>query len=412
MSSGRRILVLIFVGLFSILTVKGVAWFFENYEYKEVEDTSSYSKQARRNKFLAAEYYLRELGLDVESNSARAQLLAPHTKNETILLNDYGPKLSPTRYAELKKWLASGGHLIMAANNYHYESTSHNDKHADDVEADGTQSAEDDSYNDETDNNQLLEDYGIHAHYTEFDEATRYPDAEETPIYLFAEGFGIGINFHQDYNLIDTNSLASFTLQDESGIHLLQIKIGKGLLTVLSDNYFLSNYSIGRHDHAYLLWLLSAKNLSPDSKAWLLFNSESDSIFTLLWRHAKQACIAFMIFVVVGLWAMQNRLGPVIPDINYKTRNVIEHLRAIARFSWRQDRGMRLFHHSRLACEQTLISRYPVLKGMSIQERTEHIAEILDISPARIQKTLYHEPKSTNEFINSSHQLQKLWVLQ
>ena len=109
---------------------------------------------------------------------------------------------------------------------------------------------------------------------------------------------------------------------------------------------------------------------------------------------------------------MQNHLGPVMPLVSIKSRNVIEHLRAIARFSWRQDRGMRLLQHSRMACEQILISRYPVLKNMSTQERAEHLADVLDIPPPEIQKALYDEPNSTNDFITSSHHLQKLWILQ
>ncbi len=395
MNSDRRILIIIFVGLFLILIAKGSTWFYENYEYKEVEMTSGYSLEARRNPFLAAEYFLQKLNLNVESDGSRAKFLEPHTKNETIFLNDYGPKLSPTRFNELKSWLEDGGHLIMTATDYYYTSTTDED--------------EDEDF---SDYNQLLNEYGIRAFYTDFDDDNPYPDTEKVPLYRLKDGTDISISFYPDYHLVDTQDLASFTLEDEYGIHLLQIEIGNGYLTVLSDDYFLENYSIGENDHAYLLWLLSTANKSPNNKILLLYNSISDSIFALLWKHAKHACIAFILFIAMGLWTMQNRIGPIIPISDLNSRNVLEHLRAIARFSWRQDKGVRLLQHSRMICEQTLLSRYPVLKNMSTQERVEHLADVLNIPTRTIEKALYSEPSSTNEFITSSHHLQKIWILQ
>lgn len=392
MSKDKRILTIIFVGLFLILGLQGSIWFFENYEYKEVDDTSSYSAKARRNQYLAAEYFLQELNIDAESDASRTQLLATHTQNETIILSDYGPKLSPTRFSELKKWMEKGGHLIMVTDDYDYASS--------------------DEDHEQIINNQMLEEFGIHPRYTDFDDELSYPNSETAPSYALNNGTVISIYFYPDYHLVDTNNIASFTLEDEFGIHLLQTEVGNGLLTVLSDDYFLENYSIGEHDHAYLLWLLSTANEASDAKIWLLYSSVSDSIFVLLWKHAKYACIAFILFIIIGLWAMQNRLGPIMPVINFSSRNVIEHLRAIARFSWRQDKGVRLLQHSRAACEQTLLSRYPTLKTMSTQERIEHLEDVLDIPSNAIEKALYKEPNSTNEFITSSHYLQKIWVLQ
>ena len=271
MSTDRRILVIIFIGLFLVLTTQGSIWFFENYEYKEVESTSDYSPQARRNIFLAAEYFLSELELDVESDNSRVQLLVPHTPNETILLNDYGPKLSPTRFADLKRWVEEGGHLIMTASNFYYDPCCEDEENTDENE-------------DKSDfeNNQMLGEFGIQSRYTEFDDERPYPDEDIVPTYTLTDGSKVKVNFYPDYHLLDTQDRASFTLKDDFGIHLLQTEVGKGLLTVLSDNYFLRNYSIGKHDHAYLLWLLSTANKSPNSKIWLLYNIESDSIFVLL----------------------------------------------------------------------------------------------------------------------------------
>lgn len=393
MTNERRIIGLILIGVIGFAAISSVKWFFNNYEKQEVEKTTGYSSEARRNKFLAAEYYLREQGFEVESDSNRARLLEPHESNQTILINDYGPKLSPTHFKELIRWIESGGHLIFTANDFDYFSKDDEDEYS----------------NYDFKNNQLLEEYGIIPRYTDFDEDKEDEDVSK---YILSNSTEIKADFSTSTVLLDTNHLASLSLNDKYGPHLLQLDIGEGKLTVLSDNYFLSNESIGEHDHAYLLSVLSAGNRSDNKNFLLLYNNKSDSIFSLIWKYGKQACIAFLALLILSLWSMRNRFGPVLPNTTFVHRNITEHLRAISRFSWRQDHGVQLLSQSRLACENALLKRYPTLKQMSTQERLAHISKILDMNPEKVHSALYFEPKSTNEYITSSHHLQKIWILQ
>ena len=401
MSSEKRIPILIFVGLALILAVAGTKWVFENFEYKEVEKTTNYSAKARRNKFLAAEYFLQKLGFDAESDGNRSRLLDVNDSEKTILLNHYGPKLSPTRFNNLKNWIKDGGHLIFTATNFQYVNN-------EDEEYDYFGNTTSEEYK----KNQLLEEFGILPQYTQFDDNKPYPYDQDSHAYTLKNGKKIRINFSPDTQLIDINKNASFALKDEYGYHLLQYQIGNGKLTVLSDNNFLTNTNIGEFDHAYLLWLLNLDKENENNKILLLYNTQSDSIFTLLWKYSKHACIAFFALLILWLWSMQNRVGPILSLKNYSKRNIIEHLNAVARFNWRQDHGKQLLNQSRKTCENNLLKRYPVLKNMSIDERSLHMAKVLDLSSDEIYQALYFEPKSTNEYIHSSHHLQKLWIIQ
>ncbi len=441
MSSKYNAKPILLIGGIIILAAIITIWFFNNFEYKEIDKSTGYSKQARKNDFLAAELFLKEFGLNVVSNGNRAKLLDTHNTNKTILLNNYGPKLSPTHFNKLKEWLNNGGHLIMKANEplytfFNIEIEEEDIKH-----------------------NQLLEEYGVYAAYVDYSESETQEetDAEldedgsteheyETDIdasteitleqthetedkleaececcdceeeykattYTQHDDTAIDIEFNSGYYLFDPDNHASYKLEDEYGINLLQIKIGEGLITVLSDNSIFKNYAIENYDHAFLLTQLININASNGGDILLLYSTVSDSVFTLLWRHAKQLCIAFLCMLFIALWSMYNRIGPIVPLTSYNNRNIIEHLKAIARFSYRQDRGKYLLHKSRIACEQFFISRYPALKNMSTQERVDHLSEVLDINHSTIHLALYTEPKSTYEYINSSHQLQKLWIL-
>ncbi|MFK7815770.1 MAG: DUF4350 domain-containing protein [Gammaproteobacteria bacterium] len=398
MINDRRIIIVpLLIGIVVLIGVFGSKWFNNNFVYKDIEKHTGYSTEAKRNKFLAAEYYLHKLGHQVESDSNRARLLENSLDYQTILINNYGPKLSLTHFKKLKTWIENGGHLIITANNFEYVANED----------------EEDGYTDnEYMHNQLLAEYGIQARYTNFSENTPYPEEREPQQYTFNENIGIEIYFEPDKQLIDSYDLASYTLADRYGVHLLQLNIDKGKLTVLSDNMFLSNENIGDYDHSYLFSLLNKENNSASQNILLLFNNQSDSIFSLIWKNGQQACIAFIALLILFLWSLRNRFGPLKPNIIYSNRNITEHLRAIGRFSWRQDHGMHLLSHSRIECENALIARYPTLKQMSTQERLNHISDILDIEPEIVHSALYYTPTSTNEFINSSHYLQKLWIHQ
>lgn len=397
MTKDHRIIVLLLIGIVVVFSILGVKWFNDNFEYKDIEKHSGYSAKAKRNKFLAAEYYLRELGYEVESDSNRARLLETHLEYKTILINNYGPKLSTTHFKKLKTWINNGGHLIFTANEFQYIANDNEDYDYTDYEIKP---------------NQLLQEYGIQAQYTNFSDNLTYPEDNQPQQYTFDEDINFNLYFDPDKQLIDSQNLAENVLSDRFGVHLIQIGIGKGKLTILSDNNLFSNAYIGNHDHAYLFSYLNKENTSPNQKVLLLYNNQSDSIFSLIWKNGQQACIAFITLLILFLWSLRNRFGPIIPNITYSSRNITEHLKAIGRFSWRQDHGIHLLNHSRIACENKLLVRYPTLKQMSTQERIHHIADLLDLKTEQVHSALYFEPTSTNEFIHSTHHLQKLWILQ
>ncbi|PCH61270.1 MAG: hypothetical protein COC05_01655 [Gammaproteobacteria bacterium] len=392
MSRGHRLIAIILFGLALVLVTKAGFWIAENYEYKEVEKQTGYSQKATINTFLAAEYFLKKFDIDVESSDERALLLQPHSSNETIVLNDYGLNLSQSRYEQLKQWLVSGGHLIMTAYDYYDE----------DKQKSG---------------NKLLDEYGIRLYYNyenKDDEETNDDEKLELNIsqYVLPNGEEVSIEFDRYKDLFDAYDEADFYLASDTGTHLLQYRIGEGLLTVTTDNDFLNNLGIAENDHAYLLWWLIQANHTKDSKIWLLYNVEVDSLLVLLWKHAGEACIAFVLLVFVAMWSLRKRIGPLAQEPDNGQRDIGEHLKAMGRFAWREDRAQHALSQSRQLCDKSLQSRYPALKDMSVSQRCQYLAKILDVPEADIEQALYREIKSTNEFISTTFYLQQLRVLQ
>ena len=60
----------------------------------------------------------------------------------------------------------------------------------------------------------------------------------------------------------------------------MQLDLGQGRVTVITDNDLWKTADIGKHDNAWLLWYLN-----QGTDVTLLFNSDTDDLFTLLLRY-------------------------------------------------------------------------------------------------------------------------------
>jgi hypothetical protein len=73
----------------------GVYWLVANHERHYREIRVGVSAEARRNPFLAAERFLRGVGLESESVPSREYLLRPPETTGVLLVNRLSPNLSP-----------------------------------------------------------------------------------------------------------------------------------------------------------------------------------------------------------------------------------------------------------------------------------------------------------------------------
>lgn len=312
--SGRSrfflLLWLLLGALLLALAVKGWLWFGENFERRTKTVETGYSAAARRNPFLAAERYLRRLGVAAESRPGRGLLRALPSPEDTLIVNGLGP-MSKVRRDALRAWVEAGGRLIVEAIDF--------------VDDDGALPRDD-----------LLADLGV---------ALLAADAAEGPTEVVAdayfEGFpdAVEIGFLAGYYLEDREELASGSLFADGLARMLQYELGRGTVTVTSDNVFMTNEDIGNHDHALFLTLLAAP--TGTGKVWLLYDSDVPGLTTLIWRSAPFAVISAALLVLVAVWHIGSRLGPLIGAPGRLRRDLLTHLQAGADFLWRHGRGGR-----------------------------------------------------------------------
>jgi hypothetical protein len=281
--------------------------------YDEVVDRGP-SPEALANPYLAAEHFLRQQGLTVEHAYNLKQLDTLPSKGNSLLLLGERSNISPRQVEQLLEWARSGGHLLLVAEALWDEETGKS-------------------------GDLLLDRLQIHQTLSDEPEepatSLKKPSSKKardlTKLYVDNETAPAYFSFDTDFNLTDPKHLAQFSANSARASHLMQLDLGEGSVTVITDSDLWKTPNIGKHDNAWLLWYLN-----QGTAVTLLFNSDFDDLFTLLMRYFPQALVALAALVALGLWRAGVRQGPIRAPASPARRQLQEHLKASADFLLRR----------------------------------------------------------------------------
>ena len=371
-------------GLSAILVVAGLIWFLQNLEQRVLEIDTGYSAAARRNPFLAAERFLERLEIPVQSISGRDLLRDLPPSQDTLVVNALGA-LNAERRLALHRWIEGGGRLFVEAMALWEE-------------PDLPGSRRDD----------FLDRYGVRLMRRQEPESGQAVEEEVVGEVSFEDyPLPLKVGFSPAFYLEDASAEASAGIVAGERFRLLQYQIGDGMLTVTSDNRFLTNPHIAEHDHALFLTLLASP--PDDGKIWLLYDSAMPWLGELLWHHAPLALASFLSLVFLFLWNLGARQGPLRPHPAGDRRDLLAHLQASADFLWRHEQGGQLTKVTRERVEQAWLRRHPSLRKLDRAERAGWIAGRAGLVPAAVHRTLYPSTVDASDLVPDAALLQSLW---
>lgn len=281
--------------------------------YDEVVDRGP-SPEALANPYLAAEHFLSQQGLAVDHANSVERLTTLPAKGHSLLWLGERSNMSPRQVEQLLAWAKSGGHLLLVAEALWDEETGKSG----------------DLLLDRLDIHQTLSDEPEELAPTE-KKPLKKKAPDLTKLYVDNETAPAYFSFDTDFNLIDPKHLAQFSANSARSSHLMQLDLGRGRVTVITDSDLWKTQSIGRHDNAWLLWYLT-----QGTGVTLLFNSDFDDLFTLLVRYFPQALVALIALVALALWRAGMRQGPIQSPPPNARRQLQEHLKASADFLLRR----------------------------------------------------------------------------
>jgi hypothetical protein len=317
--------------------------------YDEVIDHGP-SPEARANPYLAAEHFLRQHGLSVQhANGLERLATLPATGNSLLLLGERS-NMSPRQVEQLLAWAKAGGHLLLVAEAlWDEESGKSGDLLLDRLHLQQTLSDEPEE--------------PAQARKKRAPDLTKlYVDNETAPAYF---------SFDTDFNLTDPKHLAQFSANSAKSSHLMQLKLGQGNVTVITDSDLWKYPAIGRHDNAWLLWYLN-----QGTDVTLLFNSDVDDLFTLLLRYFPQALVALAALLALALWHAGMRQGPMRAPAPKARRQLLEHLQASADFLLRRSGQGVLLHALQRDILRAARRRHPGFEHLDTAEQQQALEQL------------------------------------
>jgi hypothetical protein len=169
-------------------------------------------------------------------------------------------------------------------------------------------------------------------------------------------------------------------------VYLASFTRGSGVVTVTTSLNFARNSQIGEGDHAEALWQLM--RLTPAKHLTVYRQPMRLSLWNFLTEHALPALAASLALLVMWLWRIAPRFGPVAPDAPPARRRLLDHLRASGRYFWALDLRERLLVAARDAVLRRVMRAQPEFAAAKPQERAERLAVLAGTSVTEAQRLL------------------------
>ena len=406
-----------------------VAGFFTCFEKREVAVERGVSAEARRNPYLALGRLLEGMGHRVVFQSSPALLGALPPPPATVILPTLRASIGAQRSQALLDWVEQGGHLVVVAHSVWSETLAgpEDGESEDDESADESEGAEKATpvlvHQPSTRPDPILDRFGVRQvagtppppDETDKTEkagekakpAPKPPSLEdilagrlhravtERSVAIFPGlDYPLEIGFAADYQFRDPDGVAVWSVAGRSGVHLVELRHGRGRISALTSDEPLTNASIGMHDNAEFVvrWLrrdLGAHGPIWSGPFWIFYDEDWPSLLALAREHALPAAIAAAVLLGAWVWSTVFRFGPVRPEPLPVRRAWLEHLDAAGRFHWRQDRGDALLTQLRAEVARRMRERHPGWRQLTAEERAERVAERAGLSPAEVDHAFH-----------------------
>ncbi len=378
-------------------------------EFYEEEIETGWSLEALRNPYLAAQQFLERSGTEVIDAAGLAGLEQLEDVG-TVFVGSPNQVVNPRQLRQIREWMEQGGHVIYAAS-----AVSHDEDlllDAFDVEVrwrDGDDEDDEDQsladtireYNRQIEEGRTREeiaqdeDEGQNLTIVEFGGAIGNLEIAFDDRKVLTHPYIVGTGYDVDKPIPDGWHYSEY------GVHFMQFDVGDGSLNLVVDPGIWTSYSIDQHDHAYLLWLLAAR----DGRLAMLRPVLQDSIWTLFVRNARELLVAGGLLLLLWIWHLGHRFGRLVPRDLSRTRALAEHFSSISHYLWHRRQGEYLIEPLRQRVMRRASLHLAEFATATPERQVELLAERSELSAGAIARAL-----TDNEF-NESTFVQKVRLL-
>jgi len=352
----------------------------------QVEIDHGPSPEARANPYLAAQLFLRQQGLSVDHANGLDILpsLDPHRHSLLLLGDRYN--MTPRQIDQVMNWTRGGGRLLFVAESLWDEKLGHS-------------------------NDLLLDRVQLRQSLSK-DLKEPPPDVGDDPypqltkLYLEDENAPAYAGFDTAFHLEDPKNLAQAWANSARATHMMQLDYGLGSIIVVTDADLWKTPAVEQYDNAWLLWYLTA-----DTRVTLIFNTDHDSLPTLLLRYFPQALVALFALIGLGFWHFGVRQGPLLEPAPKARRQLQEHLRASADFLLRRNGQAGLLQALQQDILRRVRRRHPGFEQLAVAEQWLLLARLSGQPTRAISQAMSPRPNQRLSSVEFSRQVAHLQSL-
>jgi hypothetical protein len=352
----------------------------------QVEIDHGPSPEARANPYLAAQLFLRQQGLSVDHANSLDILpsLDPHRHSLLLLGDRYN--MTPRQIDQVMNWTRAGGRLLFVAESLWDEKLGHsNDLLLDRVQLRQSLSKD-------------LKEPPADVGDDPYPQLTKlYLEDEDAPAYA---------GFDTAFHLEDPKNLAQAWANSARATHMMQLDYGLGSIIVVTDADLWKTPAVEQYDNAWLLWYLTA-----DTRVTLIFNTDHDSLPTLLLRYFPQALVALFALIGLGFWHFGVRQGPLLEPAPKARRQLQEHLRASADFLLRHNGQAGLLQALQQDILRRVRRRHPGFEQLAVAEQWLVLARLTGQPTRAISQAMSPRPNQRLSSVEFSRQVAHLQSL-
>jgi len=335
--------------------------------------------EARRNPYLALERFTMRMGGQLTRQSD-ARVIDRLPAGGTLFLDrQRAHRLPPERLHRLLAWVEDGGYLIAVA------------------ERPGVADP-------------LLDSLGV-RHSETLPEA---PRAQQRVLEVTLPGMLRPLRIDASWQHLEAGGRqpdwSAGENADGVGKQILHFNLGRGHLTIASElDRQLSNQRIGAMDHAELFWtLLGEHDRSSPPQVLLLSRLQMPTLLDWLLDNAGAACVAAATLLVLWLWRIVPRFGRAQPEVPPASRELREHLAAVARYLWRSGALATLLVPAREHFRNRLALRQPGIAAHPTRIQVTALAALTGLSAERIAAALDGRIDAPHAFTDALRTLRDL----
>jgi len=341
-----RILV---IGGLCLLAAVGATWFYLNFERVPYRERVGPSSEVRLRPYLAAQRFAERM--DVRASEVRSlPELDSLTPGGALLMPARRQALESRRLSQILAWVDRGGHLIVEA------------------EFAGV-------------SDPLLELLAVRRSAIE-------PGANKPLLIDVGDGRRLAVSLPLRMGLQPQQAGERLLHAGPADApQLVSYRRKSGFVTVAASLQFAQNRLIGENDHAEFLWHLL--NLNRATPTLQVFNSPQRlSLWGFLKEYAAEAVGAGSVLLLLWLWRIAPRFGPVAPDAPPARRRLLDHLRASGRYYWASGLRNRLVVATRDAALRRVARAQPDFAVAPQTEKVSRLALLMGISPEEASRFL------------------------